>query len=80
MIYIINNKPYVKVAHYFKEVEITKKGSEYSAKPIGGIETRIENPNMDKVMQMSVMDYYEKNNSNGKSKQNNSDLKISSLD
>ena len=35
MIYVINGKPYVKVANYYKEVSVEKKGNEYSVKPVG---------------------------------------------
>lgn len=59
MIYIINEKPYVKVANYYKEVSIDKKGKEFIVKPVGGKETRIENPDYKNVVEMSVTDYYE---------------------
>ena len=60
MIYVINGKPYVKVANYYKEVSVDKKGKEYYVKPVGGKETRIENPNMNEVFQMSVENFYKK--------------------
>lgn len=34
MIYIINEKPYIKVGNYYKPVKIEKKNNEYSVKPI----------------------------------------------
>ena len=68
MIYSINGKPYVKVANYYKEVSIDKKGNEYSVKPVGGKETRVENPNPKEVIEMTLEDFYSKKNisSNGK--------------
>lgn len=61
MIYVINGKPYVKVANYYKEVSVEKKGKEYIVKPLGGKETRVENPDMKEVSQISVEDFYKKN-------------------
>lgn len=61
MIYVINGKPYVKVSNYFKEVSVDKKGKEYIVKPFGGKETRVENPNMKEVTQISVEEFYKKN-------------------
>lgn len=61
MIYVINGKPYVKVANYYKEVSVEKKGNEYSVKPVGGRETRIENPKSNEVTEVSVSDFYDKN-------------------
>lgn len=58
MLYIINNKPYVKVSNYYKEVKVEKKGKEYSVKPIGGEETRIH-PKPEQVTSMSVAQYLE---------------------
>lgn len=63
MLYIIKEKPYVKVSNYYKEVSVDKKGKEYYVKPVGGKETRIENPNMNEVFQMTVENYYKKNSS-----------------
>ena len=34
MIYIINEKPYIKVGNYYKPVKIEKKNNEQSVKPI----------------------------------------------
>lgn len=80
MIYVIKDKPYVRVAHYYKEVKITKNGENYNVYPVGGIETRIENPDINKIEKMSIIDYYKINNSNKKNnKQNNSSFKFSSL-
>lgn len=58
MIYVINGKPYVKVANYYKEVSVEKKGNEYSVKPVGGIETRVEKPKSNEVTEVSVSDFY----------------------
>lgn len=60
MLYLIKEKPYVKVSNYYKEVSVDKKGKEYIVKPVGGKETRIENPNMNEVFQMSVENFYKK--------------------
>lgn len=63
MLYLIKEKPYVKVSNYFKEVSVDKKGKEYIVKPVGGKETRVENPDMKEVTQISVEDFYKKNSS-----------------
>lgn len=63
MLYMIKGKPYVRVSNYYKEVSVDKKGKEFYVKPIGGKETRIENPDMKEVFQMTVEDYYKKNSS-----------------
>ena len=63
MIYMIKGKPYIRVSNYYKEVSVDKKGKEFYVKPIGGKETRIENPDMKEVFQMTVEDYYKKNSS-----------------
>lgn len=60
MLYLIKEKPYVKVSNYYKEVSVEKNGKEYIVKPTGGKETRIENPNMKEVFQISVEDFYQK--------------------
>ena len=62
MLYIINGKPYVKVSNYYKEVSVEKKGNEFFVKPVGGEETRIENPNLNEISQVSVSTYYESKN------------------
>lgn len=61
MLYIIKEKPYVKVSNYYKEVSVDKKGKEYIVKPTGGKETRIENPDIKEVSQISVEEFYQKN-------------------
>ena len=63
MLYIIKEKPYVKVSNYYKEVSVDKKGKEYYVKPVGGKETRIEKPDMKEISQISVEDFYKKNSS-----------------
>ena len=63
MLYMIKGKPYVRDSNYYKEVSVDKKGKEFYVKPIGGKETRIENPDMKEVFQMTVEDYYKKNSS-----------------
>jgi hypothetical protein len=63
MIYVINNKPYVKVANYYKEVSIEKKGKEFIVKPIGEKETRITNPKLNEITSVSVEQYYQSKNS-----------------
>ena len=42
MIYVIENKPYIKVSNYFRGVTIEKKGNEYVVKPIKSKEAKIE--------------------------------------
>lgn len=68
MIYKINGKPYVKVANYYKEISIEKKGNEFSAKPVSGKETRIENPNPKEVIEMSIEEFYSKKNNSSNEK------------
>lgn len=70
MIYNIKGKPYVKVANYYKEISIEKKGNEFSAKPVGGRETRIENPNPKEVVEMTIEDFYSKKNTPSNEKRN----------
>ena len=60
MLYLIKEKPYVRVSNYYKEVSVDKKGKEFIVKPTGGKETRIENPNQNEIFQISVEDYYKK--------------------
>lgn len=60
MLYLIKEKPYVKVSNYYKEVTVDKKGKEYIVKPTGGKETRIENPDIKEVSQISVEEFYQK--------------------
>lgn len=60
MIYIIKNKPYVKVANYFKMVKITKNGNEYDVVPIGGKETEIQNSKDIKISEISLKEYNNK--------------------
>ncbi|MBQ9298758.1 MAG: hypothetical protein IJ223_07060 [Clostridia bacterium] len=61
MIYIIDEKPYIKVANYYREVDIKKKGNEYYVIPKKGEETKLEYVNQSKIGQMSVEDFYKKN-------------------
>lgn len=61
MLYLIKEKPYVKVSNYYKEVTVDKKGKEYIVKPTGGKETRIEKTDMKEISQISVEDFYKKN-------------------
>lgn len=68
MIYNIKGKPYVKVANYYKEISITKNGNEFMAKPVGGKETRIENPNPKEVIEMSIEEFYSKKNNSSNEK------------
>lgn len=63
MLYLIKEKPYVKVSNYYKEVSVDKKGKEYIVKPTGGKETRIEKPDVKEISQISVEDFYKKNSS-----------------
>lgn len=75
MLYIINEKPYVKVSNYYKEVSVEKKGKEFSVKPYGGKETRIENPDPKTVTEISVANYLENKNKNKNiMKSNNEDI------
>lgn len=75
MLYIINEKPYVKVSNYYKEVSVEKKGKEFSVKPHGGKETRIENPDPKTVTEISVANYLENKNKNKNiMKSNNEDI------
>lgn len=60
MIYYYNEKPYVRVAHYYKEVSIEKNGKEYVVKPVGGKETRVEKPEMSNILAMDVDTYFKK--------------------
>lgn len=64
MLYVIKGKPYVKVADYYKEVEVKKNGNEYSVKPYGGKETRVYAKHSE-VLQMSVSDFYKKYSTKG---------------
>lgn len=43
MLYLIKDKPYIKVANYYREVDVTKKGDEYYVTPKKGEETKLEN-------------------------------------
>lgn len=62
MLYIINDKPYIKLSSYYREVEVTKKGKDYNVKPLSGERTKIstEKVNLDKlqITQKTVEDYY----------------------
>lgn len=57
MIYIIDNKPYVKVSYYYKLVEIAKSKDGYNVVPKGGEETRIELQNAKNVKEVSIEEY-----------------------
>ena len=70
MIYNIKGKPYVKVANYYKEISIEKKGNEFLAKPVGGKETRIENPNPKEVIEMTIEDFDSKKNPSSSEERN----------
>ncbi len=61
MIYIIDEKPYIKVANYYREVDIKKKGNEYYVIPKKGEETKLEYVKQSDIGQMSVEDFYKKN-------------------
>lgn len=84
MIYIIKNKPYIKVANYYKEVSIDKKGKEFSVIPVKGENTTIEYVNENEIGQTTLAEYYNsKKNSKAETKnsrQINSSLKLSKLD
>lgn len=73
MLYIIKNKPYIKVGNYYKEVSVEKKGKEFDVKPFGGVETRIVRPNPNEVISISLEKFYE-NKKNFKDKNNELDL------
>lgn len=67
MLYIVNNKPYIRVANYLKEVSISKNkinDKEYDVKPVSGENTKIEYSINDNMLyaQMSVEDFYKKKN------------------
>lgn len=72
MIYIINEKPYIRVANYYKPVKVEKKNNEYNITPIDSknkanritvAEANVRNLN---VTGVSVEDYYTKTNSKPK--------------
>ena len=84
MIYIIKNKPYIKVANYYKEVSIDKKGKEFSVIPVKGENTTIEYVDEKEINKTTLEEYYNtKKNSKVETKatkQINSRLKLSELD
>lgn len=65
MIYIIKSKPYVKVADYYKEISIEKKGKEFLAKPVDGENTKVYKP--EDVTAMTVEEFYNKRKNSSKS-------------
>lgn len=65
MLYVIEGKPYIKVSNYYRQVQVSKKGDEYYLVPLKGEENRIEitrTQNNIQITQLSVEDYYKKNN------------------
>ena len=56
MLYLIKDKPYIKVANYYREVDVTKKGEE----------TKLENVKEEEVTQISLQDFYKRNFFNNK--------------
>ena len=66
MLYLIKDKPYIKVANYYREVDVTKKGDEYYVTPKKGEETKLENVKEEGVTQISLQDFYKKNFLNNK--------------
>lgn len=66
MLYLIKDKPYIKVANYYREVDVTKKGDEYYVTPKKGEETKLENVKEEGVTQISLQDFYKKNSLNNK--------------
>lgn len=66
MLYLIKDKPYIKVANYYREVDVTKKGDEYYVTPKKGEETKLENVKQKEVTQISLQDFYKKNFLNNK--------------
>lgn len=78
MIYIVKDKPCVRCSSYYKPVEITKKGKEYTVKPIGDKTNRIYNDKNLQAVEMPLDKAYEKY---GKNSINDSKSKnIDSLD
>ena len=61
MIYVINKKPYIKVANYYREVDIKKKGDEYYVIPKKGEETKLEYVKQSEIGEVSVENFYKKN-------------------
>lgn len=66
MLYLIQDKPYIRVANYYREVDVTKKGDEYFVTPKKGDETKIENVKREDVVQISLQDFYKRNFFNNK--------------
>lgn len=66
MLYLIKDKPYIKVANYYREVDVTKKGDEYYVTPKKGEETKLENVKEEGVTQISLQDFYKKKFLNNK--------------
>lgn len=61
MIYLINDKPYVKVSNYYKQVKVDMEGKELKITPIGGAETRIVRPHPSDVVEINPIDFLNKN-------------------
>lgn len=66
MLYLIKDKPYIKVANYYREVDVTKKGDEFFVTPKKGEETKLENIKEEEVTQISLQDFYKRNFFNNK--------------
>ena len=62
----IKDKPYIKVANYYREVDVTKKGDEFFVTPKKGEETKLENIKEEEVTQISLQDFYKRNFFNNK--------------
>lgn len=60
MIYVINNKPYVKVSTYYKEVKVEMKEKELMITPVGGAETKVIRPKESDVIPMNPIDFLNK--------------------
>lgn len=62
MLYIIKNKPYIKVSNYYKEVSVDKIGNDYSVVPVKGEENRIYIDNIKNIVttESSVEDFFKK--------------------
>ena len=66
MLYLIKDKPYIKVANYYREVDVTKKGDEFFFFFLKGEETKLENVKEEEVTQISLQDFYKRNFFNNK--------------
>lgn len=66
MLYLIKDKPYIKVANYYREVDVTKKGDEFLVTPKKGEETKLENVKEEEVTQIPLQDFYKRNFFNNK--------------